>query len=108
MTGDQDSRIWERASLALRHSRHGRIVLLSAVALIVLVNTFIDAVAGYYLIMEDFHPFSAWSAISMGFTAIINVILVVLMWIVFETLARVEQESLRTQTFMDHMYRRLP
>lgn len=82
--------------------------MLASVAIIVLANTLLDAMAGYYLIRYDFDTFRVWLAISMGLTAVINMILVILMWIVFETLTRVERESDRMQSFMDNMYRRSP
>lgn len=104
----QDRRLSERAREALRHSMQGRFILLAGAAAIVLVHTMLDVLTTYYLLRGSFDSARILTAVTMGLSAVINMILVFLMWIVFETLGRVERESDRMQTFMDTMYRRLP
>ena len=103
-----DHRIHERARETLRNARLGRVVVLATVAAVVLVNTMADAFAGFYLLRDEIENYRAWAVFSNGLTTVINIILVFLVWVLFETLGRVERESDRVQTFMDNTYRRLP
>lgn len=92
----------------MKNARIGRIVVLATVAVVVLVNTVADALAGFYLLDGDITTCRAWAVFSNGLTAVIDMILVFLVWVLFETLGRIERESDRVQTFMDTTYRRLP
>lgn len=76
--------------------------------MIVVVNTIIDALSGFYLVQGDLHYYRAWAAVSLSLTAVINIILLFLMWILFETMGRVERESDRVQRLTDTMFRKLP
>ena len=108
MMAGTNARLRERAEAALRTSRAGRSVVLATVAVVVLINTIADGFAGFYLLQENIPVYRAWAVFSNGLTSVINMILVFLVWVLFETLSRVERESDRLQTFMDNTYRRLP
>ena len=108
MMKSTDARIRERAGTLLRASRAGRTVVLATVAAVVLINTIADAFAGFYLLQGQVPIYRALAVLSNGLTSVINIILVFLVWVLFETLSRAERESDRLQTFMDNTYRRLP
>lgn len=101
-----DRRLARRAEELVQTSRFGRLTVLALVVFVVALNTVADALSGYYLLVDSVPSFRAWAVVSMGLTGVINIVLVVLVWMLFETLARVERESDRLQAFMDNMYRR--
>lgn len=99
-------RLKDRARGLFHTTRHVRTAFFVFVIFVVAVNTVIDVLAGYSLYVGDLPEYRAWLAISLGLTALINAILIMLVWMLFETLSRVERESDRLQTFMDSSYRR--
>lgn len=101
-----DRRLRERVKSALGAGSAGRLIVLSGVVGIVLINTVADALAGYFLLTSDIGRYRAWLVVSMGLTGVINVILVMIAWILFDAIGRIERESERVQVFMDNMYRR--
>lgn len=81
-------------------------VVLTGVVGIVLLNTIVDGLVSYYLVAEDIGRYRAWLVVSLGLTGVINIILVMIAWMLFDSMGRIERESERVQTFMDNVYRR--
>lgn len=101
-----DRRLRERIALALGAGSEGRLIVLTGVVGIVLINTVADALAIYFLLTSDIDRYRASLVVSMGLTGVINIILVMMAWILFDAVGRIERESDRVQVFMDNMYRR--
>lgn len=101
-----DRRLRERATQGLLAGTTGRTIVLAGVVGIVLLNTIADALVSYFLITGDIDRYRAWLVVSLGLTGLINIILVIVAWILFDAIGRIERESDRVQTFMDSIYRR--
>lgn len=101
-----DRRLRERVHQGLLAGKLSRTIVLAGVVGIVLMNTIADALVSYFLLTDDIERYRAILVVSLGLTGVINIILVVIAWVLFDAIGRIERESDRVQTFMDNMYKR--
>lgn len=101
------SRLTERMEDRLRATKSSQSMILAFVAGVVLVRLVFYALASVFLIVGDIELYRVTQAAGTAFSAVLEVILLLLVWMLFSTLQRVERESERVQSFMDNVYRNM-
>lgn len=91
----------------MRAARSSQHVIILIVGLVVLLRIGTYALSAYFLLQDDDAMYRAVQVVGTAFAAMLDMILLVLVWMLFQAVERAEREAERLQAFMDNVYRKL-
>ena len=101
------SRFADRMDERLHGAMASQGPLLLAVGAVVVLQLAAHAFGIASLLMGNLDAYRFAQVTGIVFSATLDIIVLLLVWMIFSTLRRVERESERVQVFMDNVYRKL-
>ena len=101
------SRLAVRMEDRLRAARASQAAIIGVVGVIVVLRLVTYAVTAALFYTGDLRLYGLSQVVGTAFAAVLDIILLFLVWTLFATLGRVERESERVQAFMDNVYGKL-